>query len=101
MKAYVQVSPRAEKDFQRLDGTTRRRVRSVLADRLTAVPAPANLDAKALEGPLHWLRVRVGEHRIVCRPFTPVELRATGSSLGWYVARISNGKELPTAVKNL
>ena len=101
MKAYVQVSPRAEKDFRRLDGTTRTRVRSVLADRLTAVPLPANLDVKALAGLLPWLRVRVGEHRIVCRPLTAAELRGTGSSLGWYVARIIDRKELPAAVKNL
>ena len=101
MKAYVQVSPRAEKDFRRLDGTTRRRVRSVLADKLTAVPLPVNLDVKPLEGLSRWLRVRVGEHRIVCRPLTSAELRGTGASLGLYVARIVDRKQLLTALKNL
>jgi len=101
VKAYVRVSPRAEKDFRRLDATTRKRVRSVLADRLTTVPLPGNLDVKALEGLSPWLRVRVGEHRIICRPLSPAELRGTGSSLGWYVARIIDRKQLPTAAKNL
>ncbi len=101
MNAHVQVGPRAEKDFRRLEGTTRTRVRSVLADRLTAVPLPGNLDVKPLEGLSPWLRVRVGEHRIICRPLSPAELRGTGSSLGWFVARIVDRKELPMAGKNL
>ena len=101
MKAHVQVSPRAEKEFRRLDGTTRTRVRSVPAERLTAVPLPGNLDVKPLEGLSPWLRVRVGEHRIICRPLTRAELRGAGSSLGYYVARIIGRKELLTAVKNL
>ncbi|HAF11013.1 MAG TPA: hypothetical protein DCK98_13165 [Chloroflexi bacterium] len=101
MKAQVQVSPRAEKDFRRLDGPTRKRIRSVLVDKLTAAPLPRNVDVKPLEGVPPWLRVRVGEHRIVCRPLTAAELRGTGSAAGWYVARIIDRKELPTAVKNL
>ncbi|HEV2249754.1 MAG TPA: type II toxin-antitoxin system RelE/ParE family toxin [Candidatus Limnocylindria bacterium] len=101
MKAYVQVSPRAEKDFRRLDGTARTRVRSVLADRLTSVPLPANLDVKPLEGLSPWLRVRAGDYRIVCRPLTAGELRRAESSRGWYVARIIDRKQLPTVLKNL
>jgi len=76
-------------------------VQSILADRLTAVPLPGNLDVKSLEGLSPWLRTRVGEHRIICRPLTAVELRGTGSSLGFYVARIIDRKQLPTALKNL
>lgn len=101
MSASVQVSPRAEKDFRRLDRTTRTRVRAILADRLTAVPLPANLDLKSLEGLSPWLRIRVGEHRIICRPLTAVELRGTGSSAGFYIARIIDRTQLQTALKNL
>ena len=64
-------------------------------------PAGGEVDVNALEGFSPWLRVRVGEHRIICRPLTPAELRGTGSSRGLYVARIIGRKQLPTAVKNL
>ena len=101
MKAHVRISPRAEKDFRRIDGPTRTRVRSVLADKLTAVPLPANLDTKPLEGLSPWLRVRVGSHRIVCRPLTAAELRGTSAAVGCYVARIIDRKELPKVLKNL
>lgn len=101
MKSYVAISPRPEKDFRGLDATTRKRVRAVLADRLVTVPLPGNLDLKPLEGLRPWLRVRVGEHRIICRPLTPAELRGTGSSLGYYVARIIDRKQLLAAAKNL
>lgn len=101
MKAYVAISPRAEKDFRTLDATTRKRVQAVLADRLAAVPRPGNLDLKPLEGLRPWLRLRVGEQRIICRPLTTAELRGTGSSLGYYVARIIDRKQLLAAAKNL
>lgn len=101
MKAHVAVSPRAERDFRRLDGPTRNRVRSVLIDKLTVTPLPRNIDVKPLAGLSPWLRVRVGEHRVVCRPLTAGELRGMGSAAGWYVARIVDRKELSTALKNL
>lgn len=101
MKARVLIGPRAEKDFRRLDGPTRNRVRSVIADKLTVVPLPGNLDTKPLAGLSPWLRVRVGSHRIVCRPLTVAELHRTPAAAGWYVARIIDRKELPRALKNL
>ncbi len=101
MRAHVQISPRAEKDFRQLDATARKRLRSTLADKLTAAPLPANLDVRPLEGLSPWLRVRVGEHRIICRALTAAELRGTGSTLGLYVARIVDRKQLHTAMKNL
>ena len=101
MKAVVLVSPRAEKDFRRLDGPTHKRIRSVLVDKLTAAPLPRNLDVRPLEGLSPWLRVRVGEYRIVCRPLAAGELRGTGIATGWYVARIIDRTELSTAIKNL
>ena len=73
----------------------------MLSDRLTTIPLSSNLDVRSLEGLSPWLRVQVGDHRIVCRPMTVSELRGTGSALGFYVARIIDRKQLPTALKNL
>jgi len=101
VKAHVAIGPRAAKDFRGLDAIARKRVRAVLADRLSTVPLPGNLDLKPLEGLRPWLRVRVGEHRIICRQLTPAQLRETGSSLGYYVARIIDRKQLLAAAKNL
>ena len=101
MKAYVEVSPRAEKDYRRLEGPPRKRIQSVLAETLTAMPLPQNLDVKSLEGLAPWFRVRVEEYRIICRPLTARELRDFQAAAGWYVARIIDRKDLPKAVKNL
>jgi mRNA-degrading endonuclease RelE of RelBE toxin-antitoxin system len=101
VKAHVQVSPRAERDFRRLDGPARRRIRSLLADKLTVTPLPQNLDVKPLEGVPPWFRVRVGEYRLICRALTAREIRETQATAGWYVARIIDRKDLPKAVKNL
>ena len=101
MKALVQISPRAERDFRRLDGPTRKKIRAVLVDSLAMAPLPRNLDVKALEGVPPWLRVRVGSHRIICRPLTPAELGEHRPAVGWYVARIIDRKALATTVKNL
>lgn len=101
MNASVQIGARAEKDFRRLDGPTRQRVRSVLVDKLTTVPRPENLDAKPLAGLSPWRRVRVGDHRIVYRPLTVAKLRRTSAAVGWYVARIIGRQEFTKALKNL
>ena len=101
MKAYVQVSPRAEKDFRRLDGPARKRIRSLLVDKLKRTSLPQNLDVKPLEGLTPWLRARVGEHRIIFRALTAGEIRNVDARAGWYVARIVDRKDLPKAVKNL
>ena len=97
----MQINPRAEKDYRRLRGAARERVRRVLADRLSAAPLPGKLDVRPLEGLPPWVRLRVGEHRIVCRPLTRTELRGTGSEVGWYVARIIDRKDLLTAIRQL
>ena len=101
MNAAVQVGPRAEKDFRRLDAATRTRVRSVLTQKLTVTPLPRNLDVKPLAGLSPWLRIRVGEFRIVCRPLTAVELRGAGSHQGWFVARIIDRRDLLRSLKGL
>lgn len=101
MKAHVQVSPRAEKDFRRLDHPARMRIRSLLADKLTVMPLPQNVDIKPLEGAAPWFSVRVGQYRIVCRALDASEIRDTDATAGWYVARIIDRKDLSRAVKDL
>ena len=101
MKAHVLVSPRAEKDFRRLDRPIKDRVRSVLASKLTVAPLPRNVDVKPLGGLSPWLRVRAGEYRIICRPLTASELRGADAAAGWYIARIIDRTELVTALKSL
>jgi len=101
VKAYVQVSPRAEKDFRRLDGPARERMRSLLVDKLKTTSLPQNLDIKPLEGLAPWFRVRVGEYRVIFRALTAGEIRDVDATAGWYVARIVDRKDLPKAVKNL
>lgn len=101
MNSRVLIGPRAQREFKRLDTATRDRVRSVLARTLTQVPLPGNVDIKPLTGLSPWLRVRIGEHRIVCRRLTDRELSGTGATHGWYVARIVDRRDLAAALKSL
>jgi hypothetical protein len=53
----------------------------------------ANLDIKALTGRSPWLRMRVGDWRVIYRPADP--------GPGWYVARVVNRRDLDATVKQL
>jgi mRNA-degrading endonuclease RelE of RelBE toxin-antitoxin system len=53
----------------------------------------ANLDIKALRGRSPWLRMRVGDWRVIYRPADP--------GPGWYVARVVNRRDLDATVKQL
>ena len=53
----------------------------------------ANLDIKALRGRSPWLRMRVGDWRVIYRPADP--------GPGWYVARAVNRRDLGATVKQL
>jgi mRNA-degrading endonuclease RelE of RelBE toxin-antitoxin system len=53
----------------------------------------ANLDIKALTGRSPWLRVRVGDWRVIYRPADP--------GPGWYVARVVNRRDFDATVKQL
>ena len=106
---HIELTSRAAKDLSRLDKPARARIVSVLRDDLTANPVPDNLDVKALKGASPWLRLRVGDHRVVYRPLTDDELRPFVASYprtkrpvrGFLVERIVNRRDLDRAVSGL
>jgi hypothetical protein len=72
---------------------------------LTADPPPGNLDIKPLKGAKPWLRMRVGDWRIIFRPFSRYELSVMGEqspdAKGFLVARIINRRDLEGAMRTL
>jgi hypothetical protein len=56
--------------------------------RLEQLGDAANLDIKAPTGRSPWLRMRVGDCRVIYRPAEP--------GPGWYVARVVNRRDLDT-----
>jgi hypothetical protein len=70
---------------------------------LTADPPRENLDVKALRGRSPWLRLRVGDWRIVYRPLTRAELKRLDSDEleGYLVARIVNRRDLERTLRTL
>ncbi len=94
--ARVQVTRRAERDLRAVSAADRRRI----ATALNALSAGAeNLDVKALAGVSPWLRLRVGDWRVLYRPTTEHEARAGGAD--WFIARIINRRDLERATRSL
>jgi hypothetical protein len=58
----------------------------------------ANLDVKPLRGSAPWLRLRVGELRVLHRPLSEEEAAA---GAGWLIARVIPRGELDRAVASL
>lgn len=88
-KAEVQLSSRAQRDLRRIGpGPERERIIAALR-RLAA--GRANLDVKALEGQAQWLRMRVGDYRVLYRP----------AESGFWVERIVNRSDLQRSVASL
>lgn len=106
---HVEVASQAAKDLAKLDKPAREKVADVLRRHLTANPHPDNLDVKVLKGATPWLRLRVGDHRIVYRPLTPAELAPLVAPIptnarprsGYLVERIVNRRDLDKAVGGL
>jgi mRNA-degrading endonuclease RelE of RelBE toxin-antitoxin system len=74
--AHIELAPKAEHDLRRIGpGPGRKAIIDALTVGLTATPPPDNLDVKALKGALPWLRLRVGDYRILYRPLTPFEVK--------------------------
>jgi mRNA-degrading endonuclease RelE of RelBE toxin-antitoxin system len=74
--AHVELAPAAERDLKRIGPRPdRKALVDALTVGLTAIPPPDNLDIKALRGALPWLRLRVGDYRILYRPLTPFEVK--------------------------
>lgn len=88
----IALSRRAVKDLRRIGpGDELSRVRGAMQALASDGPS---LDVKALRGRSPWLRLRVGDYRILYRPLGPDE--PEGAS--YLVARIVHRSELERAV---
>lgn len=106
---HIELSSQAQRDLRRLGpGKIRDRIIQVLEDELAAVPQPEALDIRPLAGAAPWLRLRVGEFRVIYRLLTDDELRALAERTselegqrGFLVQRIINRRDLDRAVATL
>ncbi len=94
--ARIRFTTRAERDLRKLQRQDLERVRQVV--RQLAAGAE-NLDVKAVQGRPPWLRLRVGDHRVLYRPLDDAE--ASDASAGWLIARVIARRELERAVGTL
>lgn len=103
MPNHVELSRHAQRDLQAPTGRDRSRIARVLRDDLVDDPLPQNLDIVALQGRAPWLRIRVGNWRVLCPPLSSDELSGLAGMLerGFLVARIVNRRELERAVATL
>ena len=109
MKNHIELSNQAQRDLRKMGrGSDRDRVAKDLFEELTAVPAPGNLDVKPLQGARPWMRLRVGDWRILYRPLSADELQQVRASQtrgdgpqGFLVDRVVNRSDLTEAVRNL
>lgn len=93
----VVLSRRAERDLRRLGrGEPLARIREAL-EGLAA--GGGDLDIKPLAGAEPWLRLRVGDYRILYRPIERGEGRDPNAR--WLVARIVHRRDLARAVGTL
>ena len=93
--AGIALSRRAVKDLRRIGpGEELNRIREALE----ALERPrSDLDIKPLRGQSPWLRLRVGDYRVLYRPIAPDE-EGNASHL---VARIVHRSDLQRAVATL
>ena len=101
MAARIELSRRAQRDLRDLRGTPDLRRALDGLDRLAE--GAENLDIKALQGAAPWLRLRVGDVRVIYRPLTADELQALpgSSTAGFLIARVVNRRDLDRAVESL
>jgi mRNA-degrading endonuclease RelE of RelBE toxin-antitoxin system len=104
---HIETSPHLEDALRRLPARDRQRVLTVLRDVLPLEPLPANVDIKALKGGPPWLRLRIGDWRVVFRPLTRRELVAISrrrervTTGGYYVETVVNRRELRRTARRL
>lgn len=103
MPNHIELGRRAQRDLRTLPDRDRSRIVRVLRDGLAADPLPPNLDLAALRGGAPWLRLRLGDWRMLLRPLTPAELVRVAATAehGFLVARIVNRRDLERAVATL
>lgn len=93
--ARVDLSSAAQKDLRKVLKTPAgAAIKRVVMQDLAAEPWPENLDVAALEGTGSWVRVRVGEFRIVLRPLNAAECKARSVAKGYLVDRVVNRRDL-------
>ena len=101
MTERVQLSKRATKDIGRMNPPDRNRMRNALSGLLESPPR-RNLDVRPLVGREPWLRLRVGEFRVILRPLRRHEVRSLGvPSRSDLVERIVDRRDLDRALKPL
>jgi hypothetical protein len=63
----------------------------------------ANSDIVAISGRRPWLRMRVGDFRVLVRPLTAEELAdlETSATAGFLIARIIDRRDLDAAIQAL
>lgn len=109
LRNHVELDPAAERDLRRMGrGPERERIVRALAAALEPVPSPGNADVIALVGYAPWLRLRVGDWRVVYRPLEAEELAAIKDARGeidaadgYLVHRIVHRRDLLRAVQAL
>jgi len=94
--ARVELTRRALRDLRRLDRPDRRRIAGALEELASGA---GNLDVKPLVGRPPYLRLRVGEWRVLYR-LADAEEAASGGPR-WYVLRIINRRDLERAARSL
>lgn len=94
--ARIELTTRALRDLRKLDGPDRRRVAAALEE---LSGGAENLDIKALVGHSPYLRLRVGDWRVIYRPATEQEAAHRGA--GWFVFRVVNRRDLQRAARSL
>ena len=93
----VVLSRRAERDLRRIDSEDLDRIGRALT--ALATTADDNLDVKALAGEAPWLRLRVGDFRVLYRPIQREEGAPHDSR--WLVARVIHRRDLERALATL
>jgi len=104
---HVEFSKRAVKDLRGLPENARKLARKKLKG-LEPIPPLANLDIKPVEGHRPWLRMRVGDYRVLFRVLSRAEMDllvmrrgALAGETGYLVARVVDRAELERAVDTL
>ena len=95
----IELSRRAQRDLRGLRGGARD-IASELDELLGRGPL-ASADIVPLRGRSPWLRLRIGDYRVLFRRLEEREAAALGANSGYLVARIVHRRELERAVAGL
>jgi mRNA-degrading endonuclease RelE of RelBE toxin-antitoxin system len=94
---HLEVARRAQRDLRQLDV----RVVEGIEAALTPNPPAENLDVKAVQGRRPWLRLRLGDYRVLFRPLTVRECRDLEVERGYLIARVVDRRDLDRAIRTL